>query len=533
MIDQFEKLGVPLRENLYIIFFGILLIVGGGITNIVLIRMIGNALQSDSGPFSLNPTLFISALCLAFFLSVFAQFILEGLGHQLVYQIRENLLRRIVQADPEYFHRLEKSKVYNIFSQDIPAILFAIQITPYTLYGLSLIVTGLCYMLWLSWTLALAVIGVLLIVMFTCNAILSFAVKRHQRDRAIQNKLVTAYSQIIYSHKELSLNEVRGNDIIEKITAGDALESKHLQISAGRLISVSSQLMGILPIALVGIVLWGASLQSDDYVEIGISFAVVLMFIRQPIGNLIHQIEEILRARIAFQHIAALDLPAPHYASPAVELSRTWNTISTENVVYTYAGNDKFSLGPINLQINRGEITFLVGSNGAGKSTLLQILCGLITPIEGRVLVDNEEVSDSNRRQYRAMFSAVLSDFFLFDTISKSKNNTDNKNTAQFIDLLELAEVLSFNDEKINTDSLSTGQKKRLAMVIACMDNRSVMVLDEWAADQDPRFRKVFYEHILPKLRSEGITLIVISHDDRYFNTADKIVSIESGALCG
>ena len=184
------------------------------------------------------------------------------------------------------------------------------------------------------------------------------------------------------------------------------------------------------------------------------------------------------------------------------------------------------------IQINRGEITFLVGSNGAGKSTLFKILCGLITPTNGEVFVDNNKINDRCRRQYRAMFSAVLSDFFLFDNTLRKDENVNGHNIMTFIKRLELENILSFTDGKIDTVSLSSGQKKRLAMVIACMDNRSIMVLDEWAADQDPRFKKIFYQEILPKLKSEGVTLIVISHDDRYFHVADRVITLESGSLC-
>lgn len=455
-----------------------------------------------------------------------------GIGHRIVYQISKNLLKRIIQADPEYFQKLEKSKVYNLFSEDIPDILRAIQIAPYTLYGISLIVTGLCYMLWLSWGLALTIIIALILIIYFCNLIISLADKKHQSDRNIQNNLVSAYSDIIHGHKELALNEARGDEVFEKIMSGDALESKKLLVEADRLVSISSQIMGILPLALVGMVLWSGAAWGGDYISIAINFSVVLMFIRQPIGNLIHQIETLLYARIAFKHLNNLNLFPAHNFPPAIELSTTWKAISIKNVRYKYSNFDKFSLGPIELQINRGEITFLVGSNGAGKSTLLKILCGLITPTNGEMFVDDIKVNNENRRQFRAMFSAVLSDFFLFDNTLRKDENVNGLNIMTFIKRLELENVLPMTDGKIDTVSLSSGQKKRLAMVIACMDNRSIMVLDEWAADQDPRFRKVFYEEILPKLKSEGVTLIVISHDDRYFHVADKIITLESGVVC-
>ena len=530
--EQLNQLGIPIKKYSAIALLGMLLIIATGITNILLISVISETLQSGNVQASITPLSFISVLLIAFLLSVAAQWILGDVGHQIVYQINKNILKRIIQAEPEYFHTLEKSKVYNTFSQDIPAMLRGIQIIPYTLYGISLIFSGLCYMLWLSWGLALTIIIALVVIIYLCNIIISWADQKHQRNRKIQDSLVSTYSDIIYGHKELALNEARGHDVFDKVISGDALESKKLHISGDRLISISSQIMGILPLGLVGVVLWAGSFWAGDYMLIAINFAVVLMFIRQPIGNLIHQVEALLYTRIAFKHLNNLALPPCHNLPAAVELSKKWKAIRMKKVMYKYANNDNFSLGPIDLQINRGEITFLVGSNGAGKTTLLNILCGLSTPSHGEVFVDDDKINHDNRRQYRAMFSAVLSDFFLFDNTLTKDENVNGDHLMTFIKRLELENVLSMNEGKMDTVSLSTGQKKRLAMVIACMENRSVMVLDEWAADQDPRFRKVFYEEVLPKLKSEGVTLIVISHDDRYFHVADKLITLESGVIC-
>lgn len=532
MVKRINITETLLKNNIPSFLAGITLIIVGGIANIVLISIVSESLQPEGEQLFSAPYLFVSVLIAAFTLNVTAQWILEGIGHQIVYKIRDHLLRQVLQSEPEQFQRLDRSKIYNAFSKDILQIVQAIEFTPYTLYGISLIVGGCGYMLWLSWKLALVVLGALAITLIFCNKLVSLAEKMHLHDRDIQNSLVSAYGKIIDGHKELALNEQRSKSVFDEVMTGAALESKKTLTRAGRIISISSQLMGILPIALIGLVLWGVYHLDGDKFHIGVNFAVILLFIRQPLGNLIHQVETIVLARISLRHLANLELPFPAEMSPADALNAQWKTISIESLVYKYFNNDNFTLGPIDFTVNRGELVFLVGSNGAGKSTFVKLLCGLLTPIQGGIYVDNETVCDGNRRQYRAMFSAVLSDFFLFDKIlDRTTSAFDNEYAAELLDQLELDRVVSIDDGVFNIVNLSTGQRKRLAMLIACMEGRSILVLDEWAADQDPKFRKIFYEVILPKLKAKGLTLIVISHDDRYFHVADRLITLEGGNI--
>ncbi len=68
-------------------------------------------------------------------------------------------------------------------------------------------------------------------------------------------------------------------------------------------------------------------------------------------------------------------------------------------------------------------------------------------------------------------------------------------------------------------------------MIIALLENRPLLLLDEWTADQDPQFRLFFYTQLLPKLKSQGKTIVLINHDDRYFSTADRVIKMEYGQI--
>ena len=195
---------------------------------------------------------------------------------------------------------------------------------------------------------------------------------------------------------------------------------------------------------------------------------------------------------------------------------------------YSYHSNQQgegSSVGPLDLRIARGELIFLVGGNGSGKTTFLKMLVGLYAPQRGGVKVDDRVIEPSNTLAYRELFSTVFSDFHLFDRLYGLDGLDDAKVAAVLVDM-ELSEKTRFERGRFTTQSLSTGQRKRLALAVALLESRDILVLDEWASDQDPHFRKQFYEVILPRLKAQGKTVIATSHDERYWGVADRVVHI-------
>lgn len=198
---------------------------------------------------------------------------------------------------------------------------------------------------------------------------------------------------------------------------------------------------------------------------------------------------------------------------------------------YTAMGGDKpFHIGPIHLSIEPGEILFIVGGNGSGKSTLLKVLTGLYTPSRGTLRVGGVSVDPFKAAAYRELISAIFADFHLF---SKAYGllDVDPEAVQALLRQMQIERKTSFQNGAFTTRDLSTGQKKRIAMTLALLEDRPIFVLDEWAADQDPEFRKYFYENLLPALKRKGKTVIAVSHDDRYFHCADRVVVMEYGQI--
>jgi putative ATP-binding cassette transporter len=100
---------------------------------------------------------------------------------------------------------------------------------------------------------------------------------------------------------------------------------------------------------------------------------------------------------------------------------------------------------------------------------------------------------------------------------------------ARWLEALELAGVVHVRDGALSSVDLSRGQRKRLALLTALLEDRPIYVFDEWAADQDPHFKQVFYRQLLPELRARGKAVVVISHDDRFFDIADRLIELDGG----
>lgn len=213
---------------------------------------------------------------------------------------------------------------------------------------------------------------------------------------------------------------------------------------------------------------------------------------------------------------------------------RDWSTLTLEKVTATYSsddGNRQFTLGPIDLTITKGEVVFVIGGNGSGKSTLAKVLTGLYAPSGGTVRLDGDVIGDDNRESYRQLFTAIFSNHHVYQRLFGLDPAHVESRGPELIKALELAEKVQLENGAYTTTMLSSGQRKRLSMVTARLEDRRIMVLDEWASDQDPRFRDLFYREILPELKKEGRTVLVISHDDRYFDSADRLVRLEDGNI--
>jgi putative pyoverdin transport system ATP-binding/permease protein len=266
---------------------------------------------------------------------------------------------------------------------------------------------------------------------------------------------------------------------------------------------------------------------------------VTTLYLMGPLAGTIASISLFSRASVALQKVENLGISLSQRSSEYCGVDRPERKISFDRlelrgVVHSYhreQDDSHFVLGPINMTFRAGELVFLVGGNGSGKSTLAKIIAGLYSPEAGEMRLDGELITDKNRDDYRQLFSAVFSDFYLFENLLGLKETNLDAQAAEYLVQLHLQHKVKVRDGVLSTTAVSQGQRKRLALLTAYLEDRPFCLFDEWAADQDPHFKNVFYTQLLPELKARGKTVLVITHDDKYFHAADRILKLDYGKL--
>lgn len=356
-----------------------------------------------------------------------------------------------------------------------------------------------------------------------------------------ETEFFASLGHLMDGFKELKVNQAKAADLFDNHFARICTDAQQVKVRTGLEYVRNFIFSQVFFYVLIAVLVFLLPAFNDAYADVIVKATAVILFIVGPLTALVSSIPVYARANVAIQNIAALDafLDSPEAAAersvpPAKIDFRDFRELAVEAMTFAYpseaGGGAPFSVGPFNLAVKAGEIVFIVGGNGSGKSTFLKLLTGLYAPQAGTLRVDGLRLQPAHYAAYRELFSVIFTDFHLFDRLY-GMNQVDEKRVARLLQRLQLDEKTTFQDGRFTNLNLSTGQKKRLALLIACLEDRPVFALDEFAADQDPEFRRFFYETLLPELKADGKTVIAITHDDRYFEHADRVIKLEYGQV--
>ena len=212
---------------------------------------------------------------------------------------------------------------------------------------------------------------------------------------------------------------------------------------------------------------------------------------------------------------------APHAPGPQL-------TLTLDRVQYAYEDGG-FCVGPVSLTARGGELVIIRGGNGSGKTTLMRALAGLYTPTDGGVRLCGERICADNLAWYQSHITGIFTGHHLFDAPYGLDAKEDE--VAALLDRFGLSDVLRLEHGRFSRTALSSGQSKRLAMVVAILERRPVLVFDEWDSHQDPGLRAFYYETLLPELLDQGRIVFAVSHDARRFSRADHLLHLEGGQM--
>ena len=346
-----------------------------------------------------------------------------------------------------------------------------------------------------------------------------------------------SFENILSGFKEVKLNASRSEDIFWNYIIPRSERVEDLRVESGRSFNFGQSTSDVFFFALMGTIVFALPFYLPD-LSIPGKIVTVVVFASGAITSVVRTLPVVSRANLAVSNLEDLEERLTRFSTDSARPTISTGAVlvkglSAQGLGYTYDapdGDQPFTIGPCDLDINAGEMTFIVGGNGSGKSTFIKLLSRLYEPATGRILWDDAPVTPENAEQYRSLFSVIFSDFHLFDRLYGIEN-LDERRLFSLLSEMKLEGKISYENGRFSTTSLSTGQRKRLAMVVALLEDRQVCVFDEWAADQDPESRRWYYEVFLTDLKARGRTVIVITHDDRYFHLADKLVWMEEGQI--
>ncbi len=487
----------------------------------------------------LNPTLLLfgGLLAAVFVIGTASQICMTTLGHRLVYQLRRTLVKRILDTDLERLEQLGPPRLLASLNSDTSHLTSAFISLPSAVYGLVLNLGGFAYLAWLSQPLFAATAAWMLLTVMVGWLLMRQTHARIDAARAIEDLLYEDYQAALLGRKELTLNRQRAEQFYRQEFECHAIASRDRETAADIFNGFNENWANVMILGSIGLVFFLAHGAGWADHTVATTYSLTILFLRTSLTGLIAATPSLIGGSVALDKLNSLQLPEyrPDFYGLSQNLTSNWQALTFQCVRYRYPETERgnrFSVGPLDFTLRAGEIVFLIGGNGSGKTTFIRLLTGLYRPQAGAILLTGSALAEPDCPAYRRLFSTVFSDFHLFHRLlGPDGRDAAPEEIAYWLEFLELTPKVRVEDGRLQDTRLSQGQRKRLALLVAILEDRPIMVLDEWAADQDPGYRRRFYTELLPLLKARGKTVLAVTHDEHYFDVADRVVKMDEGRL--
>lgn len=512
-----------------------------GLANAVLLGLVNSVaeLAALGEPIGLQPAvLFLNAAAVYFLAQRTSLLRANAFFEARLGELRLRLADKIRRSELRILESIGRGELYtkvaqetNHLSQAFPVLLTAAQ-------------NGCLMLFCLLYIATLSLVAFLVIGAMIALALLGYWVQRQslvqrlEQVTAGEGEMLDSLGHFLDGFQEVRLNADRSDDLMAHFTAV-VTRLRDLVIGIGDTwvgLFLFSSAFGYLLLGTIGFVLPAFH---SGYTDVIYKLTAAALFCIGPITSISSVAPIYTKAMVGLDQVFRLEEVLDARSQDLVDSTAKaadfsgFREIACREITFSYRDEDGrplFTSGPWDLNLRRGEVLFLVGGNGCGKSTALKLLCGLYHPDEGWITVDGARVERAQLQSYRELFAAVFSDFHLFRRLHGLEGVSPDM-VRRHLERLELHEKVDVVDGHFTHLDLSTGQRKRLAMVVTLLEDREVLIFDEWAADQESRFREVFYLELLPELKARGKTVVVVTHDDRYFHACDRLVKLDLGSI--
>jgi putative ATP-binding cassette transporter len=517
------------------VVFGIL----SGICSAALLALIGTALTQGKAA-NVGLIWGFAGLCLLMPLTRFSSdYLLCRLGHGAVFNLRMKLSRMILDAPMRRLEDIGSHRLLAALTDDVSAIINALLFIPLLFINVAKVVGCIVYIAWLSPNVLVLVGCFIALGVATYRLPLARGARIQKLAREETDALFNHFHALTAGTKELKINRRRREAFLSGVLHATAATLRRHNVKSTTYFIAAASWGQILFFIFTGALLFLLPAVKEINPAVMTGAIITVLYMITPLDTIVNTLANLSGASVALQKVESLGLSLTEESAEdgeraPVEVEPRWNVLELAGVTHTYhheRENSNFSLGPLNLAFSPGELVFIIGGNGSGKTTLLKLLAGLYQPEAGEVLLDGRPVTQAEIENYRQLFSIVFSDFYLFESLLGADAAELDQQALRYLKQLHLDHKVQVKDGRLSTLALSQGQRKRLALLVAYLEDRPIYIFDEWAADQDPQFKEIFYLELLPELKSRGKTVIVISHDDRYYHVADRLIKLEQGQI--
>jgi putative ATP-binding cassette transporter len=470
-----------------------------------------------------------------------SQAMLASFSQGAIANLRRDLIRKILAVPLRHLEKLGTARLLVALTDDVFNITQALLAIPVVSVNLAILLGGAAYLGWLSWKILLAACVVILFGAVGYRLIVASAFRFLSMAREEEDRLFGYFRALTEGIKELKLHRTRRAAFLtQNVQTATEVFQEHNVAAEVRFVAAQSW-SHLLYFALIGLIIFllPAIAHVSDRTLTG--YVITTLYLMGPLAGVLSSLSLFGRANVALQKVESLGVSLAEHSREQCSLETgdagvSFERLELTNVMHAYRhekDDSPFVLGPINVRFQPGELVFVVGGNGSGKSTLAKIITGLYVPEGGEIRLDGEAITDKNRDDYRQLFSTVFGDFYLFENLLGLDVRNVDEQAKHYLEQLHLSHKVKVKDGVLSTTAVSQGQRKRLALLTAYLEDRPFYLFDEWASDQDPLFKDVFYTQLLPELKARGKTVVVISHDDKYFYVADRIIKLDYGKQAG
>lgn len=520
----------------HLLLLAIVASLASGLSTVGLLAFTMHLLKGGASPFMPWQAAF-AALCVLFILSrMAAWFAMAYIDSRAVTELRTRLIQQIAGAPLLRLETAGASRLLTTLTSDVATMSSALPRLVSALTSATLLIGYLAYMTWISAAATALVMGIVAVGaslhgLFGLGGRRYFVQAGQAWDRFAQN-----LEGLIRGIKQLKLNALRRNRFVGGELPASQAQFQKMKMLGSMMSTFAVNWAQLSFVTALGVLLMLFLVREERVATSAVEFTFVFVCLMGPLETLLLTAGSLRDASVGFERVQALGLVLPIVMAkdesrkrPAAPMD--WKCVRLKGIEYAYQTDRAFTVGPIDLVLDREQIIFVVGGNGSGKSTFAKLLTSLYTPDRGEIYIDDTPIDEASRDWYGQQFSAVFDDDYLFNRLADGTSASETP-TRDYLRVLGLDERLAASDEiSIAAKGLSFGQKKRLALVSALLEDRPIYVFDEWAAQQDEKLRDLFYRKLLPHLRDRGKLVVVITHDDGYEHVADRILRFRDGKL--